>query len=141
MQSVRMQVSAYRDRPWLARYRAGQPASIEPESRTMLAMFRASAARAPGQVALRYFDGALTVSELDRASDALALVLLDRGFRRGDRLAVYTQNNPGFVISLLAAWKAGGGAVAVNPMNKSRELAFLLADSGATALLCLDSLY
>jgi len=136
-----MQVSAYRDRPWLARYRAGQPASIEPEHHTMLGLFRASAARAPGQVALRYFDGALTVSELDRASDALALVLLDRGFRRGDRLAIYTQNNPGFVISLLAAWKAGGGAVAVNPMNKSRELAFLLADSGATALLCLDSLY
>jgi long-chain acyl-CoA synthetase len=136
-----LQVSAYRDRPWLARYRAGQPASIEPEFRTMLGMFRASAARAPGQVALRYFDGALTVSELDRASDALALALLGRDFRPGDWLAVYAQNNPGFVIGLLAAWKAGGGAVAINPMNKSRELAFLLADSGAKALLSLDSLY
>jgi long-chain acyl-CoA synthetase len=31
--------------------------------------------------------------------------------------------------------------VAINPMNKARELTYLLADSGATALLCLDELY
>jgi long-chain acyl-CoA synthetase len=107
----------------------------------MLELFRASAERAPGQVALRYFDGGLTIGQLDRASDALALALLDRGFSPGDRLALYAQNNPGFVIGLLGAWKAGGGAVPVNPMNKSRELAFQLADSGARALLCLDTLY
>jgi long-chain acyl-CoA synthetase len=134
-------VSAYRDRPWLARYREGQPASIEPEYRTMLELFRASAERAPGQVALRYFDGELTVGDLDAASDALALALLERGFGHGERLALYLQNNPGFVIGLLGAWKAGGAAVAVNPMNKGRELSYLLADSGAKALLCLDELY
>jgi long-chain acyl-CoA synthetase len=134
-------VSAYRSRPWLARYREGQPASIEPEYRTMLELFQASARRAPRQVALRYFDGELTIGQLDRASDALALALLDRGFGPGERLALYVQNNPGFVIGLLGAWKAGGAAVAVNPMNKGRELAYLLADSGAKALLCLDSLY
>jgi len=134
-------VSSYRDRPWLANYRDGQPAGIEPEHRTMLELFRASAERAPGQVALRYFDGELTIAQLDRASDALALALLEGGFRPGDRLAVYTQNDPGFVIGLLGAWKAGGIAVPVNPMNKGRELGFLLADSGAKALLCLDSLY
>jgi len=134
-------MSTYRDRPWLSRYRAGLPADIDPESGTMLELFRASVGRAPEQVALRYFDGALTLAQLDRASDALALTLLGRGFRRGDRLAVYVQNNPAFVIGLLGAWKAGGAAVAVNPMNKHRELEFLLADSGARALLCLDTLY
>ncbi|MBO4252333.1 class I adenylate-forming enzyme family protein [Streptomyces griseorubiginosus] len=107
----------------------------------MLEMFQASVRRAPDQVALRYFDGELTVAQLDQASDALALTLLDRGFQPGDRLAVYVQNNPGFVVGLLGAWKAGGGAVAINPMNKGRELAFMLTDSGATALLCLDELY
>jgi long-chain acyl-CoA synthetase len=135
------QVSAYHGRPWLARYREGQPASIEPEYRTMLELFRVTAERAPRQVALRYFDGELTIAQLDRASDALALALLDRGFQPGERLALYVQNNPGFVIGLLGAWKAGGAAVPVNPMNKGRELAFLLADSGAKALLCLDTLY
>jgi long-chain acyl-CoA synthetase len=134
-------VSTYRDKPWLGLYRAGQPASIEPEYGTMLEAFRASVARAPGQVAVRYFDGSLTVGDLDQASDALARALLGRGFRPGDRVAVYTQNNPAFIIGLLGAWKAGGAAVAVNPMNKDRELAYLLDDAGARALLCLDSLY
>jgi long-chain acyl-CoA synthetase len=133
--------SVYCDKPWLARYRAGQPGSIAPEYGTMLEAFRASVARAPDLVAIRYFDGSLTLADLDRASSALAAVLVARGFRPGDRLALYLQNNPAFVIGLLGAWKAGGAAVAVNPMNKERELAYLLGDSGARALLCLDGLY
>jgi long-chain acyl-CoA synthetase len=141
--------SVYRDQPWLARYRAvqpgsraaGQPGSISPEYGTMLEAFRASVARAPDGVAIRYFDGALTLADLDRASSALAAALVTRGFRAGDRLALYLQNNPAFVVGLLAAWKARGAAVAVNPMNKERELLYLLTDSGARALLCLDGLY
>ena len=107
----------------------------------MLDLFGASVRRAPGSVAIKYFDGALTLADLDARSDSLAVALVDSGFAPGDRLAVYVQNNPAFVVSLVAAWKAGGAAVVVNPMNKHRELAYLLADSGASALLCLDDLY
>src|SRR5256885_604252 len=59
----------------------------------------------------------------------------------GDRLALYTQNNPAFVIGLVAAWKLGGIAVPVNPMNRQRELHYILHNAGAQALLCLDQLY
>jgi long-chain acyl-CoA synthetase len=134
-------MNGYADRPWLARYSSGLPAGITAEYPTVLEMFQASARRAPLATAIRYFDGQLTFAELDEQSSALAAGLAWAGFAPGDRLAVYTQNNPAFVIGLLAAWKAGGAAVAVNPMNKARELAYLLADSGATALLCLDELY
>ncbi|POX43112.1 acyl-CoA synthetase [Streptomyces sp. Ru73] len=134
-------MSAYRERPWLARYAEGTPADITPEHPTLLHAFRASAERSPGTEAIRYFDGVLTLADLDDASDALALALAERGFAPGDRLALYVQNDPAFVIGLLAAWKAGGAAVAVNPMNKARELTYLLTDSGASALLCLDELY
>jgi long-chain acyl-CoA synthetase len=133
--------SVYLDKPWLARYCAGQPDSITPEYGTMLEAFRASVARDPAAIAIRYFDGALTLADVDRASSALAALLVARGFRPRDRLALYLQNNPAFVVGLLGAWKAGGAAVAVNPMNKERELAYLLSDSGARALLCLDGLY
>lgn len=129
------------DRPWLARYRDGTPPSITPEHATMLDLFRSSVARAPETPAIRYFDGTLTLADVDAASDALAVALRERGFADGDRLAIYVQNNPGFVVGLVAAWKAGGAAVVINPMNKARELTHLLADSGATALLCLEDLY
>jgi long-chain acyl-CoA synthetase len=134
-------VSAYAERPWLALYGDDSPANITPEYGTMLELFQASVARDPDAVAIRYFDGAFSMSELDAASDALAVGLVENGFAPGDRIAVYVQNNPAFVIGLIAAWKAGGAAVAINPMNKARELTYLLADSGATALLCLDELY
>jgi long-chain acyl-CoA synthetase len=134
-------VSAYAARPWLASYSKGLPADITAEYGTMLELFQASVRRAPQAAAIRYFDGTLTLADLDAQSAALAAGLIERGFAPGDRLGLYTQNNPAFVIGLLAAWKAGGSAVLINPMNKARELTYLLADSGATALLCLDELY
>jgi long-chain acyl-CoA synthetase len=45
------------------------------------------------------------------------------------------------VIGLVGAWKAGGIAVSINPMNRERELELLLRDSGATVLVCLQGLY
>jgi long-chain acyl-CoA synthetase len=134
-------MTGYTDRPWLARYSDGLPADLETDYGTLLELFAASVARAPDTEAIRYFDGVLTLAQLDAASDALAVGLTAQGFQPGDRLAVYVQNNPAFVVGLLGAWKAGGAAVAINPMNKARELTYLLTDSGATALLCLEELY
>jgi long-chain acyl-CoA synthetase len=134
-------MTAYTRRPWTKLYGAGCPADITPDHPSMLDLFNASVRRAPDNVAIKYFDGVLTFKDLDARSDSLALALLDHRFAAGDRLGVYVQNNPAFVIALLAAWKAGGVAVLLNPMNKRRELAELLADSGASALLCLDDLY
>ncbi len=134
-------MTTYTERPWTKLYAQGLPTDITPDYPTMLDMFNASVTRAPDSAAIKYFDGVLTMAALDARSDSLAVALAGSGFAAGDRLAVYVQNNPAFVIALLAAWKAGGAAVVINPMNKGRELKYLLADSDASALLCLDDLY
>lgn len=134
-------MGGYEARPWLARYDEGQPADIEIEHETMLHAWRASVRRAPQRTVISYFDGALTVRELDEQSDALAVALAGRGVGRGDRVGVYLQNVPQFVLTLLAAWKLGAIAVSINPMNKERELRTLLVDSGAIAVVCLENLY
>jgi long-chain acyl-CoA synthetase len=133
-------MSAYDERPWLARY-GDQPADYEVEFDNALDMFTAGVARDPSAVALRYFDGVITRQQLDELSDALASGLLANGFSAGDRLAVYLQNVPQFVISMVAAWKAGGIMVSINPMSRQRELSYLLKDSGATVLVALETLY
>ncbi|MEQ4521639.1 AMP-binding protein, partial [Nocardioides kribbensis] len=133
-------MSVYDERPWLGLY-AGEPADLEPEHTDGLAMFRAGLAADPTGDAVRYFDGVLTREELDAQSDALAVALLDSGFERGDRLAVYLQNVPQFVVCLLATWKAGGVMVSINPMSRARELTYLLQDSGARVLVALETLY
>src|SRR5215207_6412245 len=131
----------YENRPWLEQYDPGMPSDIEVEYDTALAMFKAACERQPDLPLLRYFDQTLTAAEVDRATDALAAALIADGFQTGDRLAVYLQNVPQFVLAMLATWKAGGIMVSINPMNKARELEFLLSDSGASVLVCLESLY
>ncbi len=74
-------------------------------------------------------------------ADAFAAALLANGFGRGDRLAVYLQNVPQFLVCMLAAWKAGGVMVSINPMSRERELQHLLNDSGAVVLVCLEELF
>ncbi len=133
-------MSAYDDRPWLSLY-DGQPADYVLEHDNALDMFRAGVTRHPSAVALRYFDGTVTRQELDELSDALASALLANGFSAGDRLAVYLQNVPQFVIAMVATWKAGGIAVSINPMSRTRELSYLLKDSGAKVLVSLAQLY
>ena len=133
-------MSVYDERPWLARY-DDQPADYMIEFDDALDMFRAGVAADPDGVALQYFDGSVSRRELDELSDALAVGLLQSGFSPGDRLAVYLQNVPQFVIAMVATWKAGGVMVSINPMSRKRELSYLLADSGATVLLSLEGLY
>jgi long-chain acyl-CoA synthetase len=134
-------MSVYDARPWLATYPPHQATDVTLEHPSLLAGFAASAAARPDAPAIKYFDSALTYRQLDEESDAFACALLDGGLSAGDRVALYLQNVPQYVIGMLGTWKAGGVAVAVNPMNKARELDQLLTDSGATVLVALEDLY
>jgi long-chain acyl-CoA synthetase len=134
-------MSIYDEKPWLGLYDPDQPAGISLEFTDALSMFLASARRNPDGDALRYFGGRITARELDELSDAFAVALLDLGVQPGDRVALYLQNVPQFVIGMLATWKAGGIAVPVNPMNRARELDAVLRDSGTRVLVCLQTLY
>ncbi len=134
-------MSVYDEKPWLARYDEGQPAEITPEYDNALAMFRATVRHAPDADAIRYFDARLSFRVLDELTDAFAAGITAEGFAPGERVAIFAQNVPQFVIAQIGTWKAGGIAVSINPMNKERELAELLADSGATVLVSLQSLH
>ncbi len=129
----------YEERPWLHLYGKGQPHDITPEFTDALAMVKASVARNPDGDAIRYFDGHITYRELDELTDAFAAALLDGGLQPGDRVAMYLQNVPQFIIGLVGTWKAGGMGVSINPMNRQRELELLLKDSGTTVLVCLQA--
>ncbi|MGW3241358.1 long-chain-fatty-acid--CoA ligase [Streptomyces sp. NPDC001070] len=128
-------MSPYESKPWLRHFGEELHTLPDPPA-TVLHALREVVARVPGRTALAYFDGRLSYRELDELSDGLARHLAARGFGRGDRLAIVLQNVPQFVVALLAAWKAGGTVVPVNPMYKERELAHVLNDAEVTAVVC-----
>ena len=108
-----------RTRPWRALY-GPVPTTIVPNSKTGLDMFRATALRNRQAPLVHYFDQTLTVDEVDRLSDGLAVGLQRRGVLPGDRVAMYLQNIPQVLITVLAAWKCGAIIVPCNPMLKER---------------------
>ena len=133
--------SPYEARPWLKFYPGYIPAELTPQFANGLDMFLATVKATPEQAAIYYFDQTMSYGELDRKSSALAAALRERGIVWGDRVALYLQNIPQFLIGLYGIWKAGGIVVLCNPMFKQRELEYHLKDSGAKGLICLESLY
>lgn len=133
--------NAYESRPWLKLYPDFIQPDITPLFTNGLEMFLATVHTMPDQVAMYYFDRAISYGELDHMSNALAFALNQRGVRKGDSIALYLQNIPQFLTGLYAVWKVGAIVVPCNPMLKQHELEYHLNDSGAKALICLESLY
>jgi len=133
--------SVYEARPWLKYYADYVPPDLSPKFINALEMFLTTVQALPEQAAIYYFDQVVTYRELDRQSSALAIVLREHGVTKGDRVALYLQNIPQFLVSMYAIWKLGAIVVLCNPMFKRKELAYHLNDSGAKGLICLESLY
>ncbi len=77
----------------------------------------------------------LTYAELERAIRSLAAGLAQRGFGKGDTLAVYMPNVPEYAVVFHGAASAGGRCTTANPLYTANELAHQLEDSGAQLLV------
>ena len=104
-------------------------------------LFERAVAARPDEPGLLYFDTPMSFRDAAERAWALAASLRELGLRPGDRLALMLQNGPATVISIHAAWHAGLVATAINPMSKAAEVRHQLADSGARAVICLESLH
>ncbi len=133
--------SIYESKPWLERYADYVPKELPLPTKSMVDLFEESAERAPDRDAVRYFDESISYGELNDLADSFATLLASQGVEKGDRVAIYTQNNPQFLLAQYGAWKRGAIVLPVNPMLKQKELDYHLNDSGAKVLVCLESLY
>jgi fatty-acyl-CoA synthase len=76
--------------------------------------------------------------ELDAMAGRLAAILLNIGYRPGERIAVWGPNHAEWILLEYAIAKAGLVIVALNPLYRSAELGFALADSGAAGIFYAD---
>ena len=95
----------------------------------------ASARRNAEHTALRLDDVVLSYGALDDASARAATLLRARGVEPGDRVGIMLPNLPQFAIAYYGVLRAGATVVPMNVLFKRREVAFMLADSGARLLL------
>ncbi len=94
-----------------------------------------SALRYPKHPAILYYGTPLSYAELERQAEALAGYLQQAGVKAGDRVLLYMQNSPQFVIGFYAILRANAVVVPVNPMNRKAELEYLIADTEASVAL------
>ena len=71
-------------------------------------------------------DERLSFADLDRLSDAVARGLVERGIAKGDRVAIAMRNCPSWIITYMAALKAGAIATLVNGWWQAEEMAHAL---------------
>ena len=103
---------------------------------SLYANLAASAARFPGKAAVIYYGGALSYRQFKHEVDALAGFLQTRaGVRRGNRVLLFMQNSPQFMIAFYAILRADAMVVPVNPMNLTAELRHYLIDSDAAVAI------
>lgn len=94
-----------------------------------------SAKRYPEQTAIVYYDTRISYRELHGEVEALAGWLQRQGITKGDRVLLYMQNSPQFVIGYYAIMRADAIVVPVNPMSRTAELEHYVNDTEAR--LCL----
>ncbi len=100
-----------------------------------------SARRYPDHPAIIYYGRRITYSELWSECVRLAGALAGMGVTKGDRVALYLQNSPHFIIGFLGAMRAGAVVVPMNPMLVSQEFSYVLSDSGARTVVTTTDLY
>jgi len=95
----------------------------------------ASAEKFSSQKAVYFNDNWLTYSELEIKANKLANCLKDQGVKRGDRIALLSENSFTNVIAYYSILKCGGITVELNTEITPADLNYLLNDCQAKGLI------
>lgn len=96
---------------------------------------RESAARAGEHAALIHQDRPISYAALDERADKVTASLAALGIRKGDRVALMVQNIPAFVEVYYGILRSGAVAVPMNVGYTSDEVAHILSDAEARAIV------
>jgi fatty-acyl-CoA synthase len=107
----------------------------EANAATYVTMLRRHAHMRGGHPALRSAGGTVSYGELDRAVDMAAAALSGVGVGAGDRVALFMNNRVEFVTVLAGCNRLGAIGVPINHRLSGSEVAFILTDSGSTAVV------
>jgi len=99
------------------------------------AMYAQSLAHCAAKEALVCGDERVTYAELDARAGRVAARLAADGVAAGERVAIFCANRPEFVYALLAIFRLGAIAVPINVREQKPELAYVLNQCRARALV------
>ena len=97
-----------------------------------------SADKYPEREAIVLGDTRLSYAQVNGVANMVANLLVARGIRPGDKVALSCANLPYFTAVYFGILKAGATVVPLNVLLKAREVAYHLEDSDAKAYFCFE---
>ncbi|WTV74604.1 long-chain fatty acid--CoA ligase [Streptomyces sp. NBC_00028] len=101
-------------------------------------LLEGTAVRHPERTAIVFGDSRLSYAQVDEAACQVANLLVSRGIRPGDKVALSMPNLPYFTIAYNGILKAGATVVPLNILLKAREVAYHLRDCDARAYVAFE---
>jgi len=103
--------------------------------RLLIEQLYAAVEKHPEKEAVRIAEQKYSYSQLFESTSCLAAGLIQRGLKKGERVAIFMDNTWPCIVSIYATLMAGGVIVVINAQTKMRKLKFMLNDSDAKILL------
>ena len=126
---------------WLKYWPKNVPKTIKYPPGPLHELLEKAAHNYPKKVAVIYGEKEITYKQLEDTSNQFADALIKLGIRRGDRVAIFLPNIPQFIIAYFGILKAGGVVTTISPLHREREVEYQLSNSGAQAIVILDTLF
>jgi long-chain acyl-CoA synthetase len=128
-------------RPWLAHYDPGVSPHLNYPAVPVFHFLDEAARRCPDRPCTIFKDEIVTYRQISEQTDLAAQALRALGVRRGQRVGLFMPNCPEFVIGYFAILKAGGAAVAINPLYTPPEIVRQANDAGLRTVIAAGPLY
>lgn len=114
--------------------------SIQLKNKPIHEYLEENALRFPKKVAINFYGTEIKYKDLQLYINRTAKFMQDKGVKKGDKVALFMQNSPQFVIGYFAAQKLGAIAAPCNPMFKEWELEYQLNDLDAKVIIIANNL-
>jgi fatty-acyl-CoA synthase len=124
------------DRPHFAFWPRRLPRSLKLPETSLWHNLEVAARRYPDKAATLYFGREKSYAALHAEAEAIAGWLQAQGVRRGDRVALFMQNCPQYLVAYHGILRADAVVVPVNAMNKAEEFGHYIVDPGTRVVIC-----
>ena len=129
------------ERPWIAHYDKGVPATIDYPKEPLFHFLDESARKYPDRACTIFKGAVISFKEMNDITDHIAAGLAGLGVKKGDRIGIFMPNIPQFVMAYFGILKAGGVVVAINPTYPVNEVQKPVKDAGIEIMFVMSRFY
>ena len=136
-----MESSPYSEKIWKKSYDDHVKPEIDFEIISLADSMKRTVKDFPDNICCDLQGTTYTFKEIEKNINCFANFFIQNGLKKGDRIAIHLPNIPQYIIALYGTFYAGCTSTGMNFLMQPNEIIYQLKDSGAVAIITLDSFY